>query len=239
MPFSTTDSLIAVEADLAADFHCFTTSKTFDSDLRTPAEMAGRRLLELIDFRASAVAFPGQVHGNRVLAVESPAGPVEIESSCDGLVCAERGVLLAVRTADCLPVVLVDETRRICGIAHAGWRGTLGNIMAGVIDGMLMLGASAPAIRGWIGPSITFANYEVGEDLIARFLESFGHLGRFTDGRYLDLAKLNRLQAGAAGVSPNAIAGTPYCTFRDRHLFHSHRRQGAHRGHQFTVCGFV
>lgn len=234
--------MIATRESLARDFICLTTHRAFDGDVKTPWDEAGERLRELLRQEGCdprAVVFAGQVHGSDIVHIGPGEQGITRRDGCDGLVTAEPGVMLVIRTADCLPVVLVDEEAGICGGFHAGWRGSFGNIVGRGIALMTTLGASPERLRGWIGPSICAAAYEVSEELIADFRKAHGHLGNFTNGRLLDLPELNRLQAQAAGMAPGALADSGLCTFTRGELFHSHRRQGNARGHQFTVCGFA
>jgi YfiH family protein len=234
--------MIAVETNLATGFHAFTTGRSFDGVLKSPWREAGEKLRRLMEDSMGLVprriVFAGQVHGNAVATVGDGDALTRIED-VDGLVTAERGVYLVVRTADCLPLVLVEEQARVCAVLHAGWRGSFENILARGVEAMEELGAERQRIRGWIGPAIAGENYEVSEELAESFRVRHGNLGVFTEGRYLDLPRLNALQARGAGLAPDALNYCGLCTFVRDDLFHSHRRQGTLRGHQFTVGGFA
>ncbi|CAN5265164.1 hypothetical protein BH09SUM1_BH09SUM1_15370 [soil metagenome] len=233
---------VGAQTSLARDFACFTTSREFDTRKFSWQE-AGPRLQELIVGQFSveprAIAFAGQVHGNVVTAVTPRASRHVHFSNCDGLVTAEPGVMLAIRTADCLPIVFVDDEAGVCSAIHAGWKGTLANITRESIAAMERLGARRDRIRGWIGPAVCRDCYQVSEELIGDFVRAHGELGHFQEGRQLDLPMLNQLQARACGLKTGALENSRLCTFTEEYLFHSHRRQGALRGHQYTVCGFL
>lgn len=238
---ATVELLIAAEADLAPGFVCFTTSRAFDPLPRTNWQQAGERLTTLFEesvYARPRIVFAGQVHGNTVEVVEREGEAVWRMPNCDGLVSRYSDVMLVIQTADCVPIVLVDETTGIFGAAHAGWKGTRQNIVSVLIDEMAALGAKRDSIKGWMGPSIGGFNYEVSEALAKEFESAFGHLGKFLNGRLLDLGQLIKLQAADAGLRKGALNHCGLCTFQDEHLFHSHRRQGELRGHQFTVCGY-
>lgn len=225
---------VGEQARLAPDFVCLTTSIHF-AGARGGAAAALPGLVPGARF-----VLAGQVHGARVVPVaEPPAEIAHIEPKCDGLATRQRGVMLIVRTADCLPVVLVDAVAGACAALHAGWRGTLANIMEAGVEAMVALGARRDRITLWIGPGIQGRNYEVSPELIDEFQARHGHLGTFTQGRLLDLPRLNSLQAAAAGIDPNNIHSSPYCTFESADRYFSHRRQGNDRGQIHTVCGFM
>lgn len=242
MPATSLEPFVAARCELAAGFVCFTTSRQFDETQSTPHEDAGLRLIEILrqDFRCrpSRLVFAGQVHGNTVAVCGREGEPIERIAKCDALVTAGRSVFLVIRTADCVPVVLTDETAGICAGLHAGWRGTRQNIISRTVRAMEQLGAVPARIRGWIGPAISSRNYPVAESLAGEFTNAFGRLGEFANGTHLDLPELNILQAVESGLRPDAILRSGYCTFEHESLFHSHRRQGRSRGHLYTVCGF-
>lgn len=231
-------------AGLGPGFFCATTHRTFDGDLATPWQEAGKRLALLLEQeqgkRPAAVALAAQVHGADVCVVDPGPGdgPVLQMPHCDGLVTARAGVALAVRTADCLPVVAVDPEARICGVFHAGWRGSLGNITGEGIGRMKELGADPGRMLVWIGPGISGRRYEVSAEMIADFAGRWGHLGCFHARRMLDLPVLNALQARAQGVGEGRVSFSGFCTWERDDLFWSHRRDGRKRGHLFTICGF-
>lgn len=236
---------IALWEELADGFVAFSTSRHFDNDLATPWDEAGRRLLSMARERGGPVAdrlfLAQQVHGSRVASTGERAresGPVALLENCDGIVTAGEGIWLAIRTADCFPITLVDETARVCAALHAGWRGTLANIMGEGIAAMEHLGARAGRIAVWIGPGISATHYEVSRDLAREFERKCPGFKGILDGRHLHLAEVNRQQALLAGVCGARIRASEYCTFTHEGLFHSHRRQGSSRGHQFMVCGF-
>lgn len=157
-----------------------------------------------------------QVHSAGVLAVDDvPPG----KPDADALITNRPGLLLVVKTADCLPLFLVDEDRRAVAAVHAGWRGTAARIAAVAVAALKERFGSEPAsLHAILGPCIGPACYEVGEDVIASFGGDPGDGSPlFTaakrSGRYLlDLAAANRLQLEAAGVAPSRIRAAGVCT---------------------------
>ncbi len=154
----------------------------------------------------------------------------------DALATDKRGILLVIRTADCLPVLLADEKRRVAAAVHAGWRGTSRGILARVVRELgERYGSSPSSLAAVLGPCIGPACYEVGEDVRTSFREAGRGGGAAVfrapeprrpgaAGKYLlDLRAANRLQLAAEGVRPDAVFEIPFCTHCDGRLL-SYRR---------------
>jgi len=157
----------------------------------------------------------------------------------DAAVTTQAGVVLAIMTADCLPVVIADIDGRALGVAHAGWRG----LAAGVLEATLgALRASLPDARGWrvwIGPAISQSCFEVGEDVRSAFVDTLPATAAcFLAGKqpgkwYADLAGLACHHLETMGVYAIELSGL--CTYTRRDLFHSYRRS-ATTGRMVTVA---
>lgn len=166
-----------------------------------------------------------QVHGTAVL--ELKAAPAAVPSA-DGAVTSTPGVVLGILTADCLPILLADETGDRIGALHAGWRGLAGGIVRTGIETM----RRPPArLHAYLGPGIGAAAYEVGEEVREAFLcrlptaEACFVLS--PRGRWLaDMYGLARLFLGEAGLHEERIHGGRYCTYTDAARFFSYRREG-------------
>lgn len=132
----------------------------------------------------------------------------------DALITAQPGLLLTIRTADCIPVLIADPVRRAVAAIHAGWRGTVSGIAGKTVKKMMESFSSDPAdLIAAIGPGIGKCCFEVGPEVAAHFATYEGHV---------DLAAANRLELVAAGLSRISI-GAP-CTCCNVALFHSFRR---------------
>jgi YfiH family protein len=192
-----------------------------------PARVAAnRRLLAAALGLPSEPAWLEQVHGRDVLRLDEPGLPAA--RVADAAVTGRPGRVLAVLTADCLPVLFARADGRRVGVAHAGWRG----LAAGVLEATLAeMDAVPEEVMAWIGPGIGAAAYEVGEDVRASCLaacgtgaEPFFLAGR--PGRWqFDLAGLARHRLEAAGLA--SVHGGHWCTHADPERFFSHRRDGA------------
>jgi len=194
-------------------------------------------VLPLLGWEGVPVLRPHQRHGNRVVAVESATAPPE----ADGLATSHRGLVIAVASADCVPLILFDSTRGAGAVLHAGWRGTRSRIAsAGVALLARSFGSRPEALIGLLGPSIGPCCYRVGDDVLREFL-SAGYteslFRRDADGFLLDLAEANRADLIAAGVPPTHIRLTGLCTQCLPGLFPSYRRDGARVGRILTFLG--
>lgn len=182
-----------------------------------------RTLLGRVGALPSRPCWLRQVHGTRVQRFDTPS-PVEIEA--DAAVTSMPGVVLAVLTADCLPVLFATRDGSGVGAAHAGWRG----LCAGVLEDTVAAMRSAPGdLVAWLGPAAGPQAYEVGEEVRSAFVErACSAASAFTatrPGHWLcDLYALARQRLAAVGV--NTVNGGGRCTIREPTQFFSHRRDG-------------
>lgn len=167
-----------------------------------------------------------QVHGATVLRSDDPAFSGD-PPDADASVSFKANAVIAVRTADCLPVLLCTTAGEEIAAAHCGWRGLAAGILANTVAAM----KARPAdLIAWFGPAISQAAYEVGDDVREAFVATdeatavcFVPNAR---GRWqADLYGLARLQLATAGVSQ--IYGGGFCTFTDSDRFFSYRRDGS------------
>ena len=150
---------------------------------------------------------------------------------CDALISRTPKILLAVKTADCVPILLGDAKTGAFAAVHAGWRGTSSSIVLNAIRQLQNeYDARAADLRAAIGPAANSCCYEVGGEVINVFKERFpesDHL--FTPTREgharIDLHAANRDQLISAGVSPDRIHLAPLCTMDRNDLFFSYRRE--------------
>ena len=169
----------------------------------------------------SEPAWLTQVHGTCVLDLDT-----EGIAPADGAVTGRAGVVCAVLTADCLPVLLTDAAGRRVGVAHAGWRGLANGVLPAAVRALRV---PPGAVLAWLGPAIGQTAYEVGTDVRDAFLrvapESEGRFAANSRGRWqADLYGLAHDSLRAVGVT--AIHGGNFCTFAEFGRFFSHRREG-------------
>lgn len=157
-----------------------------------------------------------QVHGVRVVEKE-----ISFENDeADAAITRRRGMVCAVKIADCMPVMLADEAGTVAGIAHAGWRGLSGGVIEATIQAMRV---APERLLAWLGPAIGPRAYEVGEDVRTAFA---GYEEAFVATRpghwNLDLYAVARRRLVAEGV--RSVFGGSFCTYSDRERFFSWRR---------------
>ncbi len=200
----------------------------------------------------AVVAAARQVHGATVLAPENlPAAPVDVMGDTlpagDAWVSASADLLLTIRTADCIPILLVAPRARAVAAVHAGWRGTL----AGVIEASLAAltsryGARSDEVSAAIGPAIGGCCYAFGVEHREAFVSRFGAAAAAAwlqdpidpDRNYLELRAVCRLALEQAGVLSAAVSDIGRCTADHPDELHSFRRDGAHAGRQLSYIGW-
>jgi len=172
-----------------------------------------------------------QVHGSDIKVVRNADNAAESDEKFDAVASDLPNLLAAVKTADCVPVLLGDTRRRAYAAVHAGWRGTVASIAAKALDVMKNeFGTDAKDLIAAIGPAACVRNYEIGEDVIEQFAANFpGWKDYFTPTRpghaLVDLHKANRDQLIEAGVSDADIYTAPFCTMESTDLFFSYRKE--------------
>ncbi len=177
-------------------------------------------------------------HGVTVLAVDhANAGAGYLLPSlpfCDGLITDDSDIALITGHADCLPLYLLDPVRRCIGLAHAGWKGTLGKI--GLVAANMMkehYGADPAHMMAGVGPCICADCFEAGEDLGNMFSEAFAGVPCVSPGKpgkvQIDLAMAATAQFMEAGIPPSQISLMDVCTYEEECLY-SHRREKGNTG---------
>ena len=195
--------------------------------------MNRRRFLAAFDSEYN-LATAWQVHGDGIKLVDSQADIDDSESRFDGLVSRMPGVLVGVKTADCVPVLIGDTGKRAFAAIHAGWRGTCARIASTAVETMRCEFGSDPSdMIAAIGPSVGPDDYEVGDALIDAFLDA-GHSRRDVDRWFirtyakphLDLWTANRDQLTAAGLGADTIYLCRLSTVSNAGIFDSYRVAG-------------
>lgn len=198
-----------------------------------------RRLAEVLEL-PSAPHWLNQVHGTRVVERRSEEGlrPASTEhGEADGAWCDACGLVVAIMTADCLPVVVCDGEGRRVAACHAGWRG----LAAGVLDATLAVFPPASTLHVWLGPAIGPAAFEVGEEVRQAFIErdaaqESAFVATASTGKYhADIYALARQVLVRSGRDI-AVSGGGRCTVSEVECFHSHRRDGVRSGRMATLA---
>jgi purine-nucleoside/S-methyl-5'-thioadenosine phosphorylase / adenosine deaminase len=192
-----------------------------------------RRFLEAIGAEAATVMTARQTHSTDRCLVETNEQVRGPQPDCDAMTTKLTGVLLAIQTADCLPVLIADPKSGAMAAIHAGWRGTAGRITERVVaDLMLTHGVNPRDCIAALGPSACVGCYEVGEDVIERYQKEFGYwrklFSNFKEGSkaHLDVRAANVQQLKFCGFVEEHIHAADYCTMHQSDLFFSYRREG-------------
>jgi hypothetical protein len=178
-----------------------------------------------------------QVHSDRVFDAR---GLTDRCSEGDALVCDVSGQSIGVRTADCVPILLLDPEHRAVAAVHAGWRGTVEAIAVRTLETMRkFFGTHPAAVDAAIGPSIQVCCYEVGAEVAARFVPLFPEWPAEPGRRTVDLPEGNRRHLVNAGVASTRIHDCGFCTYCQANLFFSFRREPQNPGRMVSAVGLV
>ena len=195
------------------------------------------------------LVMPHQVHQTRIALVDehlmslTSEERMEALEGFDALMTNLRGVCIGVSTADCIPVLLYDETHHAACAVHAGWRGTVARICLQAVAAMTRAYGSRPELlRAQIGPGISLDSFEVGQEVYDAFRAAAFDMTaisrRYPAGEeekwHIDLPECNRLQLTAAGIPAESISLSAVCTYRQPDRYFSARRLGIHSGRLFT-----
>ena len=171
------------------------------------------------------VVLPVQTHSCNVAVIEA-SGSIPTFDDTDAVICLRRGMVIGVRTADCVPVVMYAPDNSATAAVHAGWKGSIGGIVTATLERLALLGADLSQLKVAFGPSICGRCYEVSEELAMRFTEA--GFGEAVSHRHVDLQKVNLLRLIRMGVRAENIAMSDVCTYETATL-PSWRRQSSSR----------
>jgi purine-nucleoside/S-methyl-5'-thioadenosine phosphorylase / adenosine deaminase len=204
---------------------------------RAPFRDEASEILNRAGLEVGRVSYARQVHGAEVGRVPAAGG---FAGLVDVLVTGERGVPLAIFTADCLAIVVYDPVAQVLGLAHVGWRGMVHGATQAVVRSVGELGGRASRLRVAIAPSIGPCCYEVDEPVTAELARAFGD--RWTawvepsraGHVMLDLWKANETLLREAGVAPASIDNPRLCTACHPEMLYSYRK--GNRGRLATLA---
>jgi YfiH family protein len=192
-----------------------------------------RRFVKAIGAEQAQIITARQTHSNERFAVESLAQAREPQPECDAMITRLTDVLLAIQTADCLPVLIGDTKTGTMAAIHAGWRGTAARITERTVaDLMIVHGVNPRDCLAALGPAACAECYEVGGDVIDRYKKEFGYWrnllvnSRENGKAYLDIRAANVQQLSFCGFDEDCIHVADYCTMHQNDRFFSYRREG-------------
>lgn len=214
---------------------------TTRGDAPEAVEENKRRLAGALGVKVEDFTFTYQTHTTNVAVVrEEDRGTRFMET--DGMVTNVPGICLVTFYADCVPLYFVDPVKKVIGLSHSGWRGTVYKMGKVIVEKMTEVYGTNPAdVVAAVGPSICQDCYEVSEDVIAKFRDSFEECHwqqlfyqkeeQREAGKYqLNLWKANELVLKEAGIPKDQIAVTNLCTHCNPNVLFSHRATGGKRG---------
>ncbi len=200
--------------------------------IETLTQLAGRRKLRLVTM--------DQRHSDTIHTLLAyPRKPL----SGDGVITAFRGLVLVIKTADCLPVLFYDSGRQVVAAAHCGWQGTGLRLLPKMVSLLVSeQGCSLSTLQVALGPSIGPLCYEVGQDVVEIFAGNGLPVPCFSPianrpGKYLfDLKASNRQQLLDAGIVDRNVFSLNYCTHCEKNLY-SYRRDAQKAGRLLSFIG--
>lgn len=226
--------------------HCFTTKtnnlgKDGFAYLRGNDDLA-RLSYEALGLKGYSVAFSRQSHTNHVAVLKTVADVNALNESnlaVDGLVTDLVNVALFTVYADCTPIYAIDLKKRVIGLAHSGWKGTLAQIGPEMVKQMqIHYGTELQDLCITLGPSISEEAFEVGEDVSDAFCKAFGVEEILYTGYekpHIHVRHAIKKSLMNYGLQSEQIHLSDSCTYRDNHLFYSHRRDGQPTGRMAAI----
>lgn len=183
------------------------------------------KLIKILQLDPAWIAYAEQVHSNKVQIV-SQGG---IYPETDALVTQIPGLSLSIQVADCAAVLLWDDTNKVIGAAHAGWRGAAGDIIPRTIRRMISSGTREQLIKAYVSPCISMPNFEVGMEVAEQFPDRFVDYDSY-EKPHIDLKRFIKYQLTKEGLLARNIEIDEDCTVDKEELYYSYRREGQMSG---------
>jgi polyphenol oxidase len=201
-----------------------------------PENVAENRLrfFRALGIDPARVASSNQVHGVEILTVTEPGR----YDGYDALITNQPDLFLTVTVADCVPVLIVDPARRAVAAVHAGWRGTVGQIVSRTLAALhAQFGTEPSDCTAWVGTCIDDCAFEVGPEVAKQFALDFQRFDTEKDRYFIDLKAANVRQLTDAGVLPENIGVSPYSTVTHNADYYSYRLEGGQTGRMLAGIG--
>ncbi|MFD2570579.1 peptidoglycan editing factor PgeF [Spirosoma soli] len=193
-----------------------------------------RRFFEAIGASASQFASSHQVHGTDILYTTEP-GRFE---GYDALITDKPGLLIGVTVADCVPILIYDSKNQVVAAVHAGWRGTVGGIVAKTLARMQeQFGTRAKYCYAYIGTCIDEASFEVGSEVAEQFAPDFIRVDPYTQKTCANLKSANTRIFIDFGVPSAQIGISAFSTVLNNDDYFSYRAEGGKTGRMLAVVG--
>lgn len=187
------------------------------------------KLADAMGVQPDRLVMPSQVHKTRIVTVTSSTSKDELMET-DALITSEKGICIAVMSADCVPILLYDTENHVCGAVHSGWKGTVARILEKALNKMKeQFGTTGKNVIAGIGPSVSQPSYEVGEEVVLAVRKSFSNAADLMIPLPANKAKLNlwdanKIQLLEFGVPESQIEISDLCTVLNNNYFFSARK---------------
>ena len=207
----------------------FNMSLTVADDIET-VKQNREAFFKEIGLNSSQIALQKQIH-SEIITVVNEAGLI---GESDAMITAKPGIGLAISTADCTSIFIYDKRNRLIAAVHSGWRGTTKKILKKTLIRLKEeYNSRADDLIVYVGPSISQKNYEVGEEIAQQFDKKYL---RYENNKiYLDVARANLDMIYNFGVQTNQVEQSPLCSFEEKNLLHSYRRDGKLSGRSLGI----
>ncbi|HEY0653867.1 MAG TPA: peptidoglycan editing factor PgeF [Chryseosolibacter sp.] len=188
-----------------------------------------QKVADAMGIAPEKLVMPSQVHKTRIVNVTSHTTKDELQET-DALITAEKGICIAVMSADCVPILLYDKKNNVCGAVHSGWKGTVAKILEKTLHAMSeSFGTRGENVIAGIGPSVSQQSYEVGAEVVEAVRQSFSNANDLliplpASKARLNLWDANKVQLQEFGVPEAQIEISDLCTVLNNNYFFSARK---------------
>ena len=190
------------------------------------------------EFSAEDVIYLKQIHSDKILIFNKKSLNSIKDNEGDAIITDEKNVIIGVFTADCVPVILVDDVKKVSAAIHSGWKGTFASITLKTIRKMEEEWNCNPAdIKAYIGPHIRKCCYEVSEELKEKFISEKSNIPKeiLFSGRNLNLEACILDDLKKAGIDDKSINVLDLCTYCSNEIkLHSYRKSNGSYGRMFS-----
>lgn len=224
----------------AGNFASLNTSKQVGDAGPLVEENLGRIAVNL-QIWPSQLCVPTQVHGCEIAFLADTDRAVDVAlRKTDAVLSQSSGPACAVRTADCIPILLADPGRGTVAAVHAGWRGIVQKIVPAAVQALIARGAERSHLLVAIGPHISVKAFEVGTEVAQELQRASSDPDVAEHSQpgqppHVSLLRILRAQLTDCGLTPAQVDVVPGCTFGEPERFFSYRRDGAKSGRQLSV----
>lgn len=200
-----------------------------------------QQLCAMLGIDRDNLIIPRQTHSLNVAVIDTIPFNAEKLENVDAIVTTLSGVAIAINTADCVPLVFADDVNKVIGVAHSGWKGTVGRIASKTVEQMVACGASLSNIKVAMGPCICGDCFEVGHEVVEQFVNNgFDSpqviLNQYQPRPHIDLPQACRQALIEIGIREENIQLPTHCSRCNPQKFFSARRLGINSGRTLTVA---